>query len=159
MTDTSFSHWQDTAYRLNKFSFSTFFLARFTACGLLELHLIVLLHGSPCEFAVRPYFRTISRFSPICRMHFCIFLLLANRYYLYDSNSREPTLSYVAYVWASISFGYSPLTITLCVLRTQLTTNTYLSIWDIKLSSIKHYRLRRSHLKATGNPRISAIIL
>ena len=57
--------------KLNRFSFGTFFLAGFRDCSLLELHLLVLSHISPCELDVCSYFRTISRFWLCRRVHFC----------------------------------------------------------------------------------------
>lgn len=56
--------------KLNRFPFSTFFLAGFRDCSLLELHLLVLSHISPCELHVCSYFRTISRFWLCRRVHF-----------------------------------------------------------------------------------------
>ena len=56
--------------KLNRFSFNTFFLAGFRDCSLLELHLLVLSHMSPCELHVCSYYRTISRFWLYRRVHF-----------------------------------------------------------------------------------------
>jgi hypothetical protein len=63
--------------KLNRFSFGTFFLAGFRDCGLLELHLLVLSHMSPCELHMCSYFRTISRFLLYRRVHFC-FIVIRN---------------------------------------------------------------------------------
>ena len=61
--------------KLNRFSFGTFFLAGFGDCGLLELHLLVLSHMSPCELHVCSYCRTISRFWLYRRVHFCFIVI------------------------------------------------------------------------------------
>ena len=77
--DTSFSgSWQTLTVKYYKFPFNTFFLARFRDCGLLELYLLVLFHDSPCEFLMCPYYRTISRFSLYCRIHFCFSYIIIN---------------------------------------------------------------------------------
>ena len=56
--------------KLNRFPFSTFFLAGFRDCSLLELHVLVLSHISPCELHACSYCRTISRFWLYRRVHF-----------------------------------------------------------------------------------------
>ena len=73
--------------KLNRFSFGTFFLAGFRDCSLLELHLLVLSHMSPCELHVCSYCRTISRFWLYRRVHFGFIVIIISISIIWNLNS------------------------------------------------------------------------
>lgn len=122
-------NWQTLTCKHYRIHFNTFCLAGFTDCGLLELHLLLLISHvalrASCVFILqnnKPIFTYTSCTLLLCYIELNPIPVSFNfKRNVYINGLRGACLN-------SVSFGYSPFIATLLILRIIFAGDTYLSI-------------------------------
>ena len=127
-------NWQTLTCKHYRIHFNTFCLAGFTDCGLLELHLLLLISHvalrASCVFILqnnKPIFTYTSCTLLLCQIELnpnislFRFSFVCSKRNVYINGLRGACLN-------SVPFGYSPFIATLLILRITFAGDTYLSI-------------------------------
>ena len=127
-------NWQTLTCKHYRIHFNTFCLAGFTDCGLLELHLLLLISHvalrASCVFILqnnKPIFTYMACTLLLCQIEYkpkYIFISVSFincKRNVYINGLRGACLN-------SVPFGYSPFIATLLILRITFAGDTYLSI-------------------------------